>query len=357
MTVLAFTYDALPGRVVFGHGALDAVGDELGPLPGPIFLIASGSSVPIADRIAAQLDGRVASRLDEVAQHVPEELAERARKAAVASGAGVVVTVGGGSAVGLGKAVAVQAGLPLVAVPTTYSGSEMTPFYGLTTGRHKRVTRDLRALPRIVIYDPALTVGLPARVTATSGFNALAHCVEALYAPGANPVISLLAEGGIRALSRSLPGAVEHPADQAARSDALYGAYLAGAALAVAGTALHHKLCHVLGGTFGLVHGDVNAVVLPHVASFNATAVPGDMARVSVALGGPPDPAAAAGRLADLAARIGAPASLAAAGMPEDGLGEAAELTVAAVGDSNPRPIDVASVQALLRAAFAGRPV
>ena len=295
-------------------------------------------------------------RFGEVAQHVPAELAERALTKAQSTGADVIVTVGGGSAVGLGKAVAVHAELPLVVVPTTYSGSEMTPFYGLTAGKHKRVTRDLRALPRIVIYDPALTIGLSARVTAASGFNALAHCVEALYAPGTNPVTAVLAEEGIRALGRSLAGAVDRPADLAARSDVLYGAYLAGTALAVAGTALHHKLCHVLGGTFGLVHGDVNAVVLPHVAAYNAPAVPEMMARVSVALGGPPDPEAAAGQLADLAARIDAPASLAAIGMPEDGLVEAAELTVASVGDSNPRPVDVAALHALLRAACNGRP-
>jgi alcohol dehydrogenase class IV len=355
MTLLPFTYDALPGRVVFGVGALDRVSDELDSLPGRVFLIASGSSLPIADQIAAQFGGRLAGRFGEVAQHVPEELAERARKKALEAGADVIVAVGGGSAVGLGKAVAVHVELPLVVVPTTYSGSEMTPFYGLT-GKHKRVGRDLRALPRIVIYDPALTVGLPARVTAATGFNALAHCVEGLYAPGTNPVTALLAEEGIRALGRSLPDAVERPADLTARSDALYGAYLAGAALAVAGTALHHKLCHVLGGTFGLVHGDVNAVVLPHVAAFNALAIPEVMARVSVALGGPPDSSAAAGRLADLAARIGAPTSLGAIGMPEDGIGEAAELAVASVGDSNPRPVDVVALQALLRAAFRGRP-
>ncbi len=351
-----FVYNALPGRVLFGVGSIDRVGAELDGLPGRVFLVAGGSSAPIGDRIAAQLGARVAGRFDEVAQHVPEDLAERARQAAVGAGAEVVVTVGGGSAVGLGKAVAVHAGVPLVAVPTTYSGSEMTPFYGLTTGRQKRVATDLRALPRIVVYDPALTVGLPASVTAATGFNALAHCVEAFYAPGANPVTSLMAEEGIRALGRSLPTSVDSPADLDARGHALYGAYLAGAALAVTGTALHHKLCHVLGGTFGLVHGDVNAVVLPHVVAFNAGAVPAAMARVSAALGGPADPSAAAWRLADLAARIGAPTSLAQLGMPAAGLDSAAEQTVAAVGATNPRPVDVAAVRALLQAAFEGPP-
>lgn len=348
-----FVYDALPGRVVFGVGSVERVPAELDAFPGPVFLIAGGSSAPIGDRIARQLGDRVGDRFAEAAQHVPEALAERARKAAEAARAAVVLTVGGGSAIGLAKAVAVQTGLPLVAVPTTYSGSEMTPFYGLT-GAQKIVRKDLRAQPRVVIYDPELTLGLPAAVTAATGFNALAHCVEAFYAPGANPVTSLTAEEGIRALGRSLPSAAGSPADLDAREDALYGAYLAGAALAVTGTALHHRLCHVLGGSFGLVHGDVNAVVLPYVVAFNAVAVPEAMARVSAALGGPADPGAAAGRLADLAVRIGAPTSLAQLGMPAAGLDTAAEQTVAAVGDTNPRPVDVRGLRALLQAAFDG---
>ena len=149
----------------------------------------------------------------------------------------------------------------------------MTPIYGVT-GEHKQTGRDLRALPRTVVYDPVLTVGMPPAITASSGFNALAHCVEGLYAPGTNPIVALQAVEGVRALAGALPAAVEHPDDLDARGRALYGAYLAGAVLAVAGTALHHKLCHVLGGTFGLVHGDVNAVVLPHVVAYNAEAAP-----------------------------------------------------------------------------------
>ena len=352
-----FTYDALPGRVVFGVGAVDRVEGEVTRLGlRRVMVITDAQAKAIAERIGDQLGPRLASVFSGVRQHVPEELAAAARPAAVDVGADGIVTVGGGSATGLGKAVAISAdaGLPLLAVPTTYAGSEMTPIYGIT-GEHKQTGRDLRALPRAVVYDPALTVGLPPEVTGPSGLNAVAHCVEALYGPGANPITGLMAEEGIRVLGRSLPEAVRRPDDLDARSDALYGAYLAGAALAVAGTALHHKLCHVLGGTYGLVHGDVNAVILPHAVAFNAAAAPDAIARVGAALGGAHDVGRAAGLLYDLAIAVGAPTSLAAIGMPAAGLDEAAARAAAEIGAGNPRPVDAASIRALLDDAYAGR--
>jgi len=358
----AFVHEALPGRVVFGVGSVAQVADEVAALGlERVLVVVDEASQVVGDRIADDLGDRCAGRLDEVRQHVPEKLATAARRAAVEARADGVVTLGGGSATGLGKAVAVDPGaqaaaggrVTLVAVPTTYAGSEMTPIYGVT-GEHKQTGRDLRALPRVVVYDPALTVGMPPAITASSGFNALAHCVEGLYAPGTNPVVRLPAVEGIRCLGDALPAAVEHPDDLDARGRALYGAYLAGATLAVAGTALHHKLCHVLGGTFGLIHGDVNAVVLPHVVAYNADAAPDAIAAVAAALdtgrGGAP------GALRNLAETIGAPTSLAALGMPADGLDLAAERGVAETGTSNPRPPDVASLRALLQRAFDGAP-
>jgi maleylacetate reductase len=354
VTVAPFTYDALPGRVVFAVGAVDRVADEVARLGSErVLVITDANAKATAEAIGERLGSRLAAMFADVRQHVPEELAAAARAAAADVDADGLVTVGGGSATGLGKAVAVETGVPIVAVPTTYAGSEMTPIYGIT-GAHKQTGRDLRALPKVVVYDPALTTGLPAEVTGPSAFNALAHCVEALYAPGANPIIGLLAEEGIRALGRSLPDAVRRPDDLDARSGTLYGAYLAGAALAVAGTALHHKLCHVLGGTYGLVHGDVNAVILPHAVAYNVPAVPEAMARVAAALGGPAEAGAAAGVLFDLAVAIGAPISLEAIGMPADGLDEAAALGVAEVGDSNPRPVDEPGLRALLQSAYEG---
>jgi alcohol dehydrogenase class IV len=304
----------------------------------------------VGDRIADGLGERYGGSFGDVRQHVPEELAAKARTAARATGIDGVVAVGGGSAVGLAKAVAVDLDVPVVAVPTTYSGSEMTPIYGIT-GRHKVTGRDLRALPRVVVYDPALTVGLPPAVTAASGFNALAHGVEALYAPGADPVTALYAEASVRALADGLPRAVDDSADLDARSTALFGAHLAGRALAVAGTALHHKLRHVLGGTFGLDHGRTNAVILPYAVDALVTVHPEALARVAVALGGPADAAAAPGLLGDLADRLGTPTDLASIGMPAEGLDEAADLAAAATGFDRDR------LRELLDAAFhGGRP-
>jgi len=348
-----FVHEALPGRVVFGAGSLDRVADEAAGLGlERMMVIAAGSSKPVGDRIADRLGDRYGGSFGDVRQHVPEDLAATAREAARATGVDGVVAVGGGSAIGLAKAVAVglDGPFPVVAVPTTYSGSEMTPIYGIT-GQHKVTGRDLRALPRVVVYDPALTVDLPPGVTGASGFNALAHGVEALYAPGTDPVAALYAEAAIRALADGLPGAIDEPADLEARSTALYGAHMAGRALAIAGTALHHKLCHVLGGTFGLDHARTNAVVLPHAAQVMARHEPAALARVAVALGGPADPAAAPALLADLAARLGTPTDLAALGLQADALDEAASLTEAALGGA----IGADEIRALLEAAFHGR--
>lgn len=349
----SFVYDALPSRVVFAPGARHGTATEVAALGcRKVFLIAGSKEATVADEVAGELGTRLAATHIGVRQHVPEALAAEARAEAAQAGADGVVCIGGGSATGLAKAVAVETGFPIIAVPTTYSGSEMTPIYGLT-GEHKKTGRDLSALPRVVLYDPELTVGLPAAVSASSGFNALAHCVEALWSRGANPVTALQAEEAIRALSSSLPRIVAAPGDLEARSDALYGAYLAGSAMAVAGTALHHKACHVLGGTWGLVHGEVNAVLLPHVVAYNAPAVPAVIGRVGTALGLGSD-GDAAGALFDLARGLGAPASLAELGLPADVLEAAAEQIVAETGVSNPRALDVASVLAMLRQAYEG---
>ncbi|HEX5497506.1 MAG TPA: maleylacetate reductase [Mycobacteriales bacterium] len=359
----AFTRDPVPGRVVFGPGSAAQTAEEITALGlRRIMVIAAGSAAAagaaLVDRLGGPVGrsgrggraGLVAGTFDRVRQHVPEDLAASAGHTARQLSADGVLALGGGSAIGLAKAVALDTGALVLAVPTTYSGSEMTPIYGLT-GRHKRVGRDPLARPRLVVYDPELTTSLPPAVTAASGFNALAHCVEALYAPGANPLTALHATAGIRALAHSLPVAVREPTDLDARGEALFGAFLAGGALATAGTALHHRLCHVLGGTFGLPHAEVNSVLLPHVAAFNRPAVPEAMAAVAAALGA----ADAAAGLHDLAVRLGAPTSLAVLGMPADGLDLAARRAVAEVGSSNPRPVDADGLRALLDDAHHGR--
>jgi alcohol dehydrogenase class IV len=257
--------------------------------------------------------------------------------------------MGGGSATGLAKAVALRHQAPIVCVPTTYSGSEMTPIWGLTGPDGKRTGRDPRAQPRAVLYDPALTVGLPAEVTGPSGMNALAHCAEALYAPGANPVSSLLAEEGARTLRRGLPPAVAEPADLSARTEALLGAFLAGAAMA-AGVGVHHQLCHLLGGAYRLPHAELHAVVLPHAVHFVAPAARPQLARLADRLGVDD----VAGAIWDLGRRLGTPASLAELGLPEAELDRAATRAVATVVQT-PRRAGVSDLRALLGAAWQGR--
>jgi alcohol dehydrogenase class IV len=284
--------------------------------------------------------------------HVPIEVARAARDAAATLDADCCVAVGGGSTVGLGKAIALESSLPIIAVPTTYAGSEMTPIYGLTEGRLKRTGRDMRVLPRTVIYDPALTLSLPASISAASGINAMAHAVEALYADDANPVISLMAEEAIRALGVALPAIVRAPDDAAARSNARYGAWLAGTCLGAVGMALHHKLCHTLGGTFNLPHAQTHAAMLPHTAHYNHGAAPDALARVARALGG--KRAADAGPLLfELNRALGIPMALAQIGMPEHGLDEAADLACKNPY-ANPRPVERDAIRALLQRAWQG---
>ena len=343
----AFVYDALPGRVVFGVGSVEHLGEEVDRLgAGRVLAIAGKRAI---DGLVERLGGRWAASFTDVQQHVPVEAAARAAAAASEAGADCLVAMGGGSATGMAKAVALERPVPIVAVPTTYAGSEVTPIYGLTGPEGKRTGRDPRVLPRTVVYDPALTTGLPAQVTGPSGMNALAHCVEALYAPGANPITSLLAEEGARALHRGLPGAVADPGDLAARSDALLGAWLAGTALAAAGIGIHHQLCHLLGGAYRLPHAELHAVVLPHAVHFVAPAARPQLARLAGSLGVDD----AAGGIWDLGRRLGTPASLAELGLAEAELDRAAEQAVARVVQT-PRRAGVSELRALLQAAWQG---
>ena len=344
----AFTYDALPGRVVFGPGSLASLPAELDALGAArVLLVASERQ---GAPVRGLLGDRVVGHFRAVVQHVPLAAATEARALADDLKPDAVLAVGGGSAIGFGKAVALDHDVRTVAVPTTYAGSEMTPIWGLTEGGHKRTGTDPRVKPEVVVYDPELTLGLPPRVAGPSGMNALAHCVEALYAPRANPVTSLMALEGMRALHRSLPAVTAAPGDLGPRTEALYGAYLAGAVLASAGTGLHHKTCHVLGGTFGLDHGDANAVVLGHALAYNAPAIPEAMRAIEGALGTGDAP----GALFDLAAAVGAPTSLRAIGMPADGLDEATRRVVAEAA-GNVRAPEPEGIRRMLDDAYAGR--
>jgi len=281
--------------------------------------------------------------------HTPVEVTETALTTFRELGADCVVALGGGSTTGLGKAIAVRTGADQVVIPTTYAGSEMTDILGETMGGEKKTRRDPAILPETVIYDVDLTMSLPVGLTIASGLNAMAHAAEALYAPDRNPVISLLSGEGVRALVRALPRVAAFPDDRDARAAALYGAWACGVALGGASMALHHKLCHALGGSFDMPHAETHAVVLPHAIGFNATAASELLEPVSTALGGSPGAA-----LFDFTAKLGAPTSLKQLGLREADLDRATDIA-ARNPYWNPRPFDRAAIRTLLQEAWEGK--
>ncbi len=346
-----FIHDQSACRVVFGAGVLDDLGQEIERLGAKRALVLSTPEQRAeAEDVAQRLGARCAGIFARAVMHVPIETAREARAEAKRLDADCAVAIGGGSTTGLGKAIALESSLPILAIPTTYAGSEMTDIYGVTEGGVKKTGRDARVRPKAVLYDPMLTLGLPISLSVASGMNAIAHAVEGLYAKEANPILSLMAEEGIRALAEGLPRVVREPRDPEARGDCLYGAWLCGAVLGAVSMALHHKLCHTLGGTWNLPHAQTHTVVLPHAVAYNRAATPQAMMRVERALGS----AHAAQGLYDLARNLGAPVALAELGMPEADLDRAAELAVTSPY-WNPRPIDQPGIRKLLDDAFHGR--
>lgn len=348
----AFTYQAAPARVVFGAGALRSLAEEIDRLGARRALVlATPEQAASAEHVAGLLGERTAGIFARAAMHVPIETARAARDEAARLGADCAVAIGGGSTTGLGKAIALESALPILAVPTTYAGSEVTSIWGITEAGVKKTGRDDRVRPRTVIYDPELTLTLPYGLTVTSALNAIAHAAEGLYAHDGNPVVALMAEEGIRASAAALAPLQADPRNLSARGDALYGAWLCGTVLGSVAMGLHHKLCHTLGGSFNLPHAEVHTVILPHALAYNAAAAPEAMARVSRALGASSAPRA----VFDLARRHGAPTSLAAIGMPAEGLDRAADLA-AATPYPNPRPLERDALRQLLQRAFDGTP-
>jgi alcohol dehydrogenase class IV len=348
--VTTFTYDALPGRVTFGPGSArtELLGeiDVLGARR--VLVVAAEAELDLARDLTRPFADRVTAWFTAVRPHVPVEVAAAARREA--TGADLLLCVGGGSTTGTAKAVALTTGLPIVAVPTTYAGSEVTPVWGLTEGSRKTTGTDARVLPRTVVYDPDLTATLPVGLSVASGLNAVAHCVEAFWAPRRNPVSSAVAEDGIRHLAAGLPAVAADPTDASARADLLLGAYLAGSAFAVAGSGMHHKICHVLGGAFDLPHAQTHAIVLPHVLAYNAPCAPAAAARIAGALGRPD----AVRGLHDLGRRLGVPSGLRELGMREADVDAVFGDVLALVPDDNPRAVDRAGLRVLLHAAWAG---
>ncbi|GEO17165.1 maleylacetate reductase [Microvirga aerophila] len=348
-----FVYEALPTRVVFGSGTvgqLRAEAERLG-VRRVLVLSTPGRGEAQAREIAALLGDLAVGVHAGAVMHTPVNVTEKALQVVEELGADAVVAVGGGSTTGLGKAIALRTDLPQIVLPTTYAGSEMTPILGETQDGVKTTQRTPKVLPEVVIYDVDLTLGLPPAIAATSGVNAMAHAVEALYARDRNPVTSLMAEDGIRSLAQALPKIVGDPQDNEARTDALYGAWLCGACLGAVGMALHHKLCHVLGGSFDLPHAETHTIVLPHAVAYNAPAAPEAMERIARALG----TSDAAQGLFALAGRLGAKQALRDIGMPADGIGQAVKAAVASPY-WNPRPIEEVGLRDLLTRAWNGDP-
>ncbi len=349
-----FVYTALPCRVVFGSGTLARLGDELDRLGVKRALVlCTPVQRDLAERAARDVGSRAAGVFAGAVMHTPVDVTERALAEVHAKGVDGLVALGGGSTTGLGKALALRTDLPQLVVPTTYAGSEMTPILGETKDGVKTTTRSPKVLPEVVLYDVDLTLSLPPALSGTSGINAIAHAVEALYAQDRNPITSLMAEEGIRALAGALPALVRAPGDRDARERALYGAWLCGTCLGAVGMALHHKLCHALGGSFDLPHAETHTVVLPHATAFNARAAPSAMAAIARALGRA-DADAAAGLYA-LAGQVGAARALKDLGMPAAGIDRAADLALASPY-WNPRPLERAAIRELLARAWAGEP-
>jgi alcohol dehydrogenase class IV len=351
MSVAGFVYQGSPQRIVFGSGTLAqlaAEADRLGLKRA--LVLATAEQKPQAEAVARLLGGTCRAVFAGARMHTPVETTEAAMAIVKADRIDGTIAVGGGSTTGLGKAIALRTDLPQIVVPTTYAGSEMTNILGETVEGAKRTIRDAKIVPEVVVYDVDLTLSLPVMLSVTSGMNAIAHAVEGLYARDGNPVLALMAEEGVRALASALPRIKKDARDRDARADALYGAWLCGTVLAGTVMALHHKLCHVLGGSFDLPHAETHAVVLPHVVAYNTAAAPEAIAKVARAVG----VASAARGLFDLVEKAGAPVALRDIGMPKDGLDRVADLAVA---DPywNPRPIERAAIRALMDDAWHGR--
>ena len=351
LPLLPFVYEGLPSRVIFGAGSLQKLPEEISKLGAARALVlCTPEQRAVSAEVVVMLGARSAGVFDGAVMHVPAAVAAAARERAKRVRADCCVAIGGGSTTGLAKAIAVTEKLPILAIPTTYAGSEMTPIWGITENGVKKTGRNATVLPRTVIYDPVLTASLPVPLSVTSGFNAIAHCVEALYSRDANPITSLMADEGIRALAAGLPEVAKDPGNIDARSQVLYGAWLGGVSLGAVGMALHHKLCHTLGGTFNLPHAETHTVVLPHVVAYNAAAAPEAMRRLARALGAQ----SAAEGLYDLAMSLGAPASLQLLGLRREQLDQAADLAVENPY-YNPRPVTREGIRSLLQDAFEGR--
>jgi len=346
-----FVYQGSAARIVFGASKIASVQEEIERLGCSRALVLSTPGQRVdAETLASRLGPLAVGVYANATMHTPVSVTQDALQYTKEHRADCVVTLSAGSTIDLGKAIAVRSGLKQIAVPTTYAGSEVTPILGETVDGNKTTRWAPEIQPNVVIYDVNLTLSLPAALSVISGLNAMAHAVEALYACNANPITSFMAEQGVAALARSLPVIQASPSDGAARAEALYGAWLAGTCLGAVGMALHHKICHVPGGTFNLPHAESHAVMLPHVVRFNSEAAPEAMKQLARALQ-TEDPVDG---MFNLSERLGAPNALATLGMPSSGI-ETVTDRVTREPYWNPRPIEHEPLRQLIVNAYYGK--
>jgi len=354
---MQFEYNPAPGRAVFGENSALKLKDEVLKLGASRVMIAcsEGMRARISHVIEALGEMCVAVYAGAL-PHCPEHVAMAALDLYRENKADCIVAIGGGSTIGIGKAIALRTDAKFIVIATTPCGSESTEIYGMLIGNHKKTGRDNKVIARTTIYDPVLSATMSAHHTGTIGMNSLAHCVEALYAEVKSPVSDMFAMEGIKALRSGLRGSIDNPEDLEARAQVLYGGMLSGYCVNLAGIAIHHKLCHVLGGHHGIAHGESNSVVLPYAVAYNETAAPEAMEKIKSAMG-TMGTASASGGIYDFAREIKVPKSLKELGMREEHLDAAAQETVETT-PYNPRPVDVKSVREMLQQAYEGiRPI
>lgn len=345
----SFQYTASPARVIFGPGSREQINAEVRLLGcSQALVLSTPSRRKDAERLSQQLGSLSVGVFSEATMHTPVEVTERALQAYVASGADCVIALGGGSTVGLGKAIAYRNNAPQLVIATTYAGSEVTAILGQTEKGLKTTAKHASILPEVVIYDAELTLGLPVSTTVVSALNAMAHALEGLYAKERNPITTLMAVEGIRVLKAALPIIVQQPDNIEARNNALYGAWLCGTVLGTVGMALHHKLCHTLGGSFNLPHAQTHAIMLPHTMAYNAQAA-AEMLAPALELFADD----LGGGLYDFAQGLQAPLALKELGLAEADLNKVADLAVKNPY-WNPQPVERKAVRELLQHAWSG---
>jgi len=339
-------FNATPARIVFGAGSSTQLATEVKRLGASRALVVStpGRSA-MAQATVDALGAQCVGLLAEAVSQVPIEMARRARVRARELGTDCIVSVGGGASIGLGKAIALDMAVPIIAIPTTYSGSEMTGFCGITIEGVKRMHQSLRMLASCVIFDPELTLGLPVPASAASAMNALAHCVDAMVVASCSPIIAMAAAEGARVIAGALPAVVRNPQDLDARTELMYGGYLGGAAL-TGGFALQHGVAHVLGGSFNVAHGTSHALVLPHVAAHHAAQVPQMMEPLARAMGLKTGDLGAG--IFDLLASLQLPTSLKEIGFKEQDLDRVAQISIETDNGLDPYPVTLAAVRRIL---------